>query len=92
MSGIPCRTVTAGPAARKTEYERTGYRQGYPVLRLSKNHLLKSSTAGGFRSIRRKELKKQIKASLAQDQFASFFRFMAANLSFTQFVTRAKPR
>ena len=48
-------------------------------FRLSKNHLLSLSAAGGFRIVREKELGKAEKKSLAQDQFAGFFKFMGAN-------------
>ena len=58
---------------------------------LSKNSVLHQAGTAHFKQLLKKRAKKQKKSELFQLHVANFFRFMHANLSVTQFVTRAKP-
>ena len=66
----------------------------YPVqFSPSKNPLLSHSESGGvLLHFGEKLANASRKKEFLQLQFASFFRFMAANLSLTHLVTAAKPR
>ena len=65
----------------------------YPVqFSPSKNPLLSRSESGGLLQFGEKLANASRKKEFLQLQFASFFRFMAANLSLTHLVTAAKPR
>ena len=58
---------------------------------LSRNPAAHQAAAGFLAHITGKRREKQQRKCSFHFQLASFFRFMAANLSFTQFVTWAKP-
>ena len=60
-------------------------------LRLSKNPCFQEAKAWIFFGRWGNKEKNQAKMEFSQLQFASFFRFMAANLSLTHRVTAAKP-
>ena len=62
-----------------------------PALSLSRNPAAHQAAAGFLAHITGKRREKQQRKCSFHFQLASFFRFMAANLSFTQFVTWAKP-
>ncbi len=65
----------------------------YPVqFSPSKNPLLSRSESGGLLQFGEKLANASRKKEFLQLQFASFFRFMATNLSLTHLVTAAKPR
>jgi len=59
--------------------------------RLSKNPCFQQTEAGDFMQIWQHWTNINRKKEFFQLQFASFFRFMAANLSLTHLVTAAKP-
>ena len=61
------------------------------IFSLSKNSVLHQAGTAHFKQLLKKRAKKQKKSELFQLHVANFFRFMHANLSVTQFVTRAKP-
>lgn len=65
----------------------------YPVqFSPSKNPLLSRSESGGLLQFGEKLANASRKKEFLQLQIASFFRFMATNLSLTHLVTAAKPR
>ncbi|MED9994435.1 MAG: hypothetical protein U0I98_07515, partial [Oscillospiraceae bacterium] len=59
-----------------------------PALSLSKNAARDQAGTAHFKQLLKKRAKKQKKSELFQLHVANFFRFMHANLSVTQFVTR----
>ena len=65
----------------------------YPVqFSPSKPPRFRAAKAGGLLQFGEKLANASRKKEFLQLQFASFFRFMATNLSLTHLVTAAKPR
>lgn len=63
-----------------------------PPFSLSKNPSVRQATAGFLAHVERKSRKIQQRKRSFHFQPASFFRFMAVNLSITHFVTWARPQ